>query len=409
MAYVGKINEQNPDQMFPKTEVPQEPGFVDRVSRGIQMDFPNASASGSLEALNAGFKMTPAGQTVGAITNAVSNMRDSRQPYPMTSSGGGAEPVPQKQTQAKSPADVLPPLPGKQPRNYLAEVEEKDRMFNAERDTPTSPHAGYVPPMRAIRTNPWEQKPPATADPGLLYGELVKRGQSHGDMSVANEYEKTLMSQIHAMLPGASPKEVRSVMTTINQAVRNPASMNPTQPGQSAPNLNDGSLSGAVTKQQQATPSFQKLGAGQSMYQVLPDGTLKHAVTAPGGAAEKAKGDQFKDQRKDSLHSWDRVKKEYDKNWDHITENVADPVAKEQALRGLNTDHFQSMGVPEDLAQVPVSFKSFLDDHKKTLPPGKKLTREEHDTLASQHRRFVNIRNRMVEKRFSSTLTFPTN
>jgi len=399
MAYT-----EDPNNLLPGQE---DPSFMDRMSKGVKMDFPNASVAGAGNSVKDAIMMNPhvrAAQSFGNMMTA----RDSRQPYPMPPSDQRPS-NPYQVPTTKNPSDVLPAtIPSPPPRDYLGEVNAMDKgTFNAMRDTPqpTAAQKAYSPPsppQASTQTNPWESKGPAVADPGLLYGELVKRGQATGDMTVANEYQKTLVSQIHSMLPGASPKEVRSIMTTINQAVRNPNPMSQAQPGQAAPDGEPGSLKQAISKSQQPAPNYQKLGAGQSMYQMLPDGTPKHLITAPGGAAEQHKGDQFKQQQNSSMGDWGRIKREYDKSWDQITKDITDPAEKEQALRKHNLNHFQALGVPDELAEVPVSFKSYLQDITK----GVKISRQQTEQIAADHRQKVQVRNKILESRFGNTLTF---
>jgi hypothetical protein len=191
-------------------------------------------------------------------------------------------------------------------------------------------------------------------------------------------------------------------MKTIAQATQSPTSMQP-NPG---PGGQVNSVQDAVTKSQAGGPSIHKLGAGQSMYQVTPDGTAKLMTTAPGGAAELRQNDKFNNQQKESVALWAPIKKEYNHRWDKITEDVADPAAREKALRELNTQHFRSLGVPEELADVPVSFKSFLSDYMQTQPSGSKLSREKTDQLAVQHQQYNKLRNRLLEQKFGNTLQF---
>ena len=473
MAYTGAIDEQNPDQMFPAAYQAPPP----------RPDMPMTSVSEA--AYNIGKRM---GSALHSYTPpSPEYMARSMQGI---AAQGGRPPVPDYlQERPTTAAPVLPQRsvapsfnpsshdPGRE-RNFLAEVENSQRGFNAERDTPqqTAAQAAWTPPSRGDNTpqaaprvyrpgetysfsntgapgstnmnmnmspqealrieanqrenaannawisqqagnapQPFKQNP--DVDPGLLYGELARRGKSHGDMTTANEYQKTLLAQVHAMLPGAYPKEIRSVMTTISQATRNPTSMNPTQPAQPGAGA-PGSLSSAVSSVANP-PNYQKLGAGQSIYQMHPDGTARLVTTAPGGAAEQHKNDQFKELQKNSLKMYEDSTKEYYKNWDQITKDVTDPNLKDKALRDLNKNRFMSMGVPEQIAEVPESFTLFVTDKLKPKeykpwetrpakePPLKtKLTREEVESAKAEHKNLMRIRNILANRFYNNALQF---
>jgi len=418
MPYTGTINEQNPDQMFPA--VYQEPPPAP--------DIPQTSIPGAI---------FNAGRRLGASYTPPSPEYMARAMSGIAAQGG-SPPIPdylkeQPTTVApvlpQGPASMAPdfnpsshePSPG---RDYLAAVENSQRGFNAERDTPqqTAAQAGYVPEMRAIRTNPWApQNEHPVADPVGILAHLRQRVEQGGDSEDAkhfNEYEKKLLAQVHSMLPGASPKEIRSVMTTVSRATNNPSSMNPTQPaqpGQQGPTT----LSSAVAQAQQPAANYQKLGAGQSIYQMQPDGTARLVTTAPGGAGEQHKNDQFKELQKHSVKLYEESKKEYDKNWDQITKDVTDPNLKDKALRELNKNRFMSMGIPEKIAEVPESFTLFAMDKLKpkeykpwetrpaTEPPLKtKLTREEVESAKAEHQNLMRIRNILANRFYNNAMQF---
>lgn len=402
MAYVGKINEQDPQNLYPAVNA--DPSFGERMKYGIQMDFPNASIGGAANALKNAAMVTPEGQlyqTGKQILSSAQNVRDARQPYPMTESGGGAGNPPVGPARAKLAGDVLPAnLPPAPPRNYLAEVEAQDKKFNAIRDTPRQPdfQTNYVPPTgQPAQANPWVEEQPR--DPSMQVNRWLQQDAAAGKypdsaQNLAN-HEKQMMQQVRSMLPGASPKEVRSIMNTISQTVKPQAQAAGPQ-----------SLQGVINAATAEKPSYQKLSAGQSIYQMNPDGTAKHITTAPGGAAEGRADAKFNNQQKTSVNLWAPIKKEYNAQWDKITQDVTDPVEKEKALRALNVQHFRSLGVPDDLAEVPVSFKSFKDDYLLTQPGGAKLTREKTNQLAIQHQQYNKLRNRLLEMKFGNTLKF---
>jgi len=413
MAYTGKNDEQDPRNLFPGAEQ-QDPGFAERIQRGIQMDFPNATPQNLGNALQAGASMTPAGQTLQAgqaLISALFNGRDSRQPYPMTKSGGGAGPQPVGKPVSRNAADVLPLIPQNQPagRDYLGEVKAKDRLFNAERDTPaqTPAQAAYVPPMRAVRTNPWKEE--ATGDTNIPVYNMLREDAAAGkypdSMQNLAKHEQQMVAQIKAMLPGAGPKEVRSVMNTITNTVRRQE-----QPSTAGPQT----MSGAVNAATAEKPVYQKLGAGQSIYQMNPDGNAKLITTAPGGASEREGSKNFNNQVQNSMKMYAPIKKEYNAAWDKITEEIPDGKERELALRDLNTRHFKSLGVPDELASIPVSFQSWLDDQRNpkqvegatptqpTIP--KTLTREQTRQYAQIHKKLVANRNQFLNRFWGNTL-----
>ena len=108
------------------------------------------------------------------------------------------------------------------------------------------------------------------------------------------------------------------------------------------------------------------------------------------------------------------IKKEYNAAWDKITEEIPDGKERELALRDLNTRHFKSLGVPDELASIPVSFQSWLDDQRNpkqvegatptqpTIP--KTLTREQTRQYAQIHKKLVANRNQFLNRFWGNTL-----
>jgi hypothetical protein len=243
---------------------------------------------------------------------------------------------------------------------------------------------GYGTKFSTVRPDgrpDWE-----ATDPTLMTMQMSRTPQERANLA------PTLDAKLSALFPGMSKGSRGSLSNRLYGLVT------PGMPQQAGGPGFEAVASAAAEK-----PTFKTLSAGQTLYQIGQDGKASPVVTAPGetGAQAAAKGKETQQ----AMDMFKTVRKDYAKSWDKITEDVVDPVERTKALRQLNSQYFQSMGIPPELAEIPVSFKPYLEDNMQKHGVTS-VSRDQVKALHQQHQALVKRRNAMLKEYWGGKLQF---
>lgn len=158
--------------------------------------------------------------------------------------------------------------------------------------------------------------------------------------------------------------------------------------------------------QNNAPYSIESVAPGQSMFRM---NKATGQVEPMGQAPEKPGVAQERDQKAhdvkvdNATRLWLPFKKQYDEQWDNISQQIPAGPEREKALYALNKQHFTQQGIPEDLAGVPESFTMFLE---MMAPNNEQITAEQKKQYASVHKQAIKQRNQMLKKFWNDALQF---
>jgi hypothetical protein len=375
MPYVGKIDEKDPTNMFPA-------------------DYQKLAQGPPLPPTTIPEYLINTGQSIGASHRPLPSQDYMAKTMQGIIAQGGKPPVPQYLQE--QPTTVAP----------VRDLKPQDKNTVNPNQSPNAP----LPAQPTV--SPWAQKTiqDIEATKGVVAGGYTPspQEQAHRQEFIKNLPPPTpeivkqitqvkqspgeqLESRIRAMLPGATTKQIQTMMMTVAQHRFNAEAQRDAQ--------------NQVTP---AKPTYHTVNPGQTMLEMGPHGAREIYRSA---SKDDAGALPWKEQVKDDMSMYKNTHDEYKKNWDDITKNVPDEphpehkylTQKQKALHDHNTQYFTSLGVDPDLAAVHESRELFL---KQMLKPGETMSAEEKEYNLKSHALLMKKRREQMKKKYSNTLNF---